>query len=60
MTVQSVTVLPRSPLINSGSNPFGLATDMRGGGFPRTTAGAVTIGAVQGVSDIIFADGFGN
>ena len=40
-------MLPGSPAINAGSNPFGLATDQRGAGFPRVVGGATDMGAYE-------------
>ena len=40
-------LLPGSPAINTGSNPFGLTTDQRGTGFPRVNGGAADIGAYE-------------
>jgi hypothetical protein len=37
-----------SPAIDAGSNPFGLADDQRGTGFPRITGAAADIGAFEG------------
>jgi len=40
--------LPKgSPAIDKGYNPFGLATDQRGAGFPRMLGTAVDIGAFE-------------
>ncbi|HQR12509.1 MAG TPA: choice-of-anchor Q domain-containing protein [Casimicrobiaceae bacterium] len=36
-----------SPAINAGSNPLALATDQRGAGFPRTSAGVTDMGAYE-------------
>jgi hypothetical protein len=40
-------LLPGSPAINAGSNPLGLTTDQRGGGFPRVLGGAADMGAYE-------------
>lgn len=40
-------LLPGSPAINAGSNPFGLATDQRGAGFPRNIGSAPDMGAYE-------------
>ncbi len=37
-----------SPAVDAGNNVFNLATDQRGAGFPRETAGLTDIGAFQG------------
>jgi len=36
-----------SPLLNQGSNPAGLASDSRGGSFPRSANGGVDVGAYE-------------
>jgi hypothetical protein len=42
--------LPGSPVINAGSNPFGLTTDQRGDGFPRTVGAGTDMGAFESAS----------
>jgi hypothetical protein len=44
-------LLTGSCAIDAGSNPDGLATDQRGGGFPRVTGTAADIGAFEGEGD---------
>jgi subtilisin-like proprotein convertase family protein len=47
---RSVSLLPGSPLIDTGSNaliPAGITTDQRGGAFARTVGTTVDIGAVE-------------
>jgi hypothetical protein len=53
-------LLADSPAIDAGSNPFGLETDQRGGGYVRSAGAAADIGAfeLQAAPDAIFADGF--
>ena len=57
---QTIPLMDGSPAIDAGSNVAQLATDQRGGGFPRVVGAAADIGAfeVQSGSDVIFADGF--
>jgi hypothetical protein len=42
--------LAGSPVINAGSNPFGLPTDQRGDGFPRTVGAGTDMGAFESTS----------
>ncbi|WP_422198417.1 choice-of-anchor Q domain-containing protein [Dokdonella sp.] len=35
-----------------------MPTDQRGAGFPRVLGSTADIGAFEGTSDVIFADGF--
>lgn len=52
---------PGSPVLDVGSNalvPTGMTTDQRGDGYPRILNGTVDIGAVEGVGDVIYRDGF--
>ena len=42
--------LAGSVVINAGSNPFGLATDQRGDGFPRTVGAGTDMGAFESAS----------
>ncbi|MCC7255299.1 MAG: right-handed parallel beta-helix repeat-containing protein [Dokdonella sp.] len=51
-------LLPGSCAIDAGANPDGLTTDQRGSGYPRVLGSAADIGAFEGSSDVIFADGF--
>jgi hypothetical protein len=44
-------LLAGSCALDAGSNPDGLATDQRGGGFPRVTGTAADIGAYEGEGD---------
>jgi hypothetical protein len=44
--------------LDAGSNPDALAYDQRGSGYPRVLGIAPDIGAFEGTSDVIFADGF--
>jgi hypothetical protein len=43
-------LLPGSPAINAGSNPFGLANDQRGDGFARTVGAGTDMGAFESAS----------
>jgi hypothetical protein len=43
-------LLTGSPAINAGSNAFGLATDQRGDGFPRTVGAGTDMGAFESAS----------
>lgn len=45
---RTMAMLAGSPVIDSGSNPLGLATDQRGPGFPRTVGAATDMGAQEG------------
>ncbi len=58
--VQTLALAPGSPAIDAGSNPLGLLTDERGGGYVRESGAAPDIGAfeVQPGPDPIFASGF--
>ena len=44
---QTHALLAGSPAINTGSNPGGLSTDQRGGGFPRSAGLGTDIGAFE-------------
>jgi hypothetical protein len=58
---QTLALLDGSPAIDAGDNPFDLAFDQRGDGFPRVVGAAADIGAVEAPGpdlDTIFADGF--
>jgi hypothetical protein len=46
-TTRTHALLPGSPAINTGSNPFGLVTDQRGTGFPRVSGGVADMGAYE-------------
>jgi hypothetical protein len=54
---QTHALLNGSPAIGTGNNPAHLASDQRGAGFARSTAGATDIGAFQ-TGDGIFYSGF--
>jgi hypothetical protein len=57
----TLALLEGSPAIDAGSNPFDLAFDQRGDGFPRVAGAAADIGAIESPGedlDTIFADGF--
>ena len=43
----TMALLDGSAAINSGSNPLGLESDQRGGGFPRVTGFSADIGAFE-------------
>lgn len=51
-------LLAGSCALDAGSNPDALPTDQRGAGFPRVLGSTADIGAFEGTSDVIFADGF--
>jgi hypothetical protein len=58
---RTLALLDGSPAIDAGSNPFDLAFDQRGDGFPRVAGAAADIGAIESPGedlDTIFADGF--
>jgi hypothetical protein len=44
---QTQALMTNSPAINAGSNPLGLATDQRGGGYPRVVGGTADMGAYE-------------
>jgi CSLREA domain-containing protein len=46
-TSRTHALLPGSQAVNAGSNPFGLATDQRGAGFPRVNGGRADMGAFE-------------
>jgi uncharacterized delta-60 repeat protein len=46
-TTRTHALLPGSPAINTGSNPFGLTTDQRGTGFPRMSGAGPDMGAFE-------------
>ena len=45
---RTMAMLAGSPVIDTGSNPLGLATDQRGAGFPRTIGATTDMGAQEG------------
>ena len=49
--IQTIALLPASPAIDAGAtalaNQYGLTTDQRGAGFPRTIDGTIDIGAFE-------------
>lgn len=52
-------LLDGSPAIDAGNNSADLDFDQRGQGFPRVSAAAADIGALEaGTADSVFADGF--
>jgi len=60
-STRTLALLDGSPAIDAGSNPFDLAFDQRGDGFPRVVGAAADIGAFEAAGadvDTIFADGF--
>jgi len=60
-STRTLALLDGSAAIDAGSNPFDLAFDQRGDGFPRVVGAAADIGAFEAAGadvDTIFADGF--
>jgi hypothetical protein len=58
---RTLALLEGSPAIDAGANPFDLAFDQRGEGFPRVVGASADIGAIEAAGadlDTIFADGF--
>ena len=60
-TTRTLALLPGSPAIDKGDDPFDLGTDQRGSGFPRDVGAFADIGAYEwsaGTGDVINRSGF--
>jgi hypothetical protein len=58
---RTLALLPGSPAIDKGADPFSLGTDQRGAGFPRDVGASADIGAYEwsaGSGEFINRSGF--